>query len=79
MMQSPQTNQRSVMSDCKHLNKRYVRVNRGPCSHLSVQCTDCHDLVKLERHYYRLAIKAFEIPSGTIIVDIDYSEVARHG
>lgn len=67
------------MRDCKHINTRYVRVNRGSECHLSVQCTDCKMLVKLQEHHNRLLIKAFEIPSGVPVFDIDHTEVTRHG
>jgi hypothetical protein len=66
------------MRDCKHIHTRYVRVHRGTECHLSVQCTDCNALVKLQEHHNRLLIKAFEIPNGTPVFDIDYSEVPRH-
>ena len=67
------------MRDCKHSNTRYVRVHRGSECHLSVQCTDCKMLVKLQEHHNRLLIKAFEIPSGVPVFDIDHTEVTRHG
>lgn len=67
------------MRDCKHIHTRYVRVHRGNESHLSVQCLDCKDLVKLKEHHNRLLIKAFEIPDGTPIVDITADEVVRNG
>lgn len=67
------------MRDCKHIRTRYVRVHRGNESHLSVQCLDCKDLVKLKEHHNRLLIKAFEIPGCEPIIDIQHDEVIRNG
>lgn len=67
------------MSDCTHTRTRYVRVHRNNETSLSVQCTECGQLLKLKEHHYRFLIKQFEIPVGAEIVDIDYSEVTRHG
>lgn len=67
------------MRDCRHIHTRYVRVHRGTECHLSVQCIDCKMLVKLREHHNRLLIKAFEIPDGATVTDIDHDEVTRYG
>lgn len=54
------------MRDCDHAGTaRYVRrILPNGHVHLCVQCSQCLQVLKLERHGYRLLIKIYEVPAG---------------
>ncbi len=53
---------------CNHENWRYCRrVFSNKTAHFGVQCIDCLDCIKLERHGNRLWLKPDDIPPDALI------------
>ena len=58
------------MQNCNHENTQYVRRTFPDGTvHYGIQCLDCLDIIKTDRHEGKLFIKHNEIPAGSVIHD----------
>lgn len=62
------------MTVCEHSKQVYVRAVIDKRSHYGVQCTECLEIIKTEKHGFRPWIKHSEIPLGETIYAMETVE-----
>lgn len=56
------------MKECKHSRWQYCRrILPNGSQHFGAQCMDCMDVIKLERHGFKLWLKTEDIPANAPI------------
>ena len=56
------------MKNCNHENTQYVRRTfPDGATHYGIQCLDCLDIIKSDRHGGKLFIKHKDIPPGSVL------------